>query len=77
MYLIDASKVTKSYIWAANVLDQVVVLIEYCDENSGDESSTICLKHGRPFGSKDNIKIIFCRIEKQKVRILLLWMIKL
>ena len=45
---IDTKKVTKSYILTANTPTQIDVLVEQLTNESN-----ICLKRGRPIGSKD------------------------
>ena len=51
----DTAKVTKSCIPAANTPARINIPIGKTDIVAANESSMICLKHGRPLGSKDLI----------------------
>ena len=49
----DTTKVTKSYILAANTLARINIPIGKTAIMAANESSMTHLKHGRPLGSKD------------------------
>lgn len=54
---------------ALNVHNQIVVPIEHSDKKTINKSSITCMKHGRSLGLKNSTK--------KKVKILLLYMIRL